>query len=241
MASPRKVKAVVVGLKRYIDDITWYRLKPEFSCRFKPGQFLHLALDSYDPSFNWPESRVFSIANAPGKEFIDILVSPKGRFTQRMIKELNVGTQVWLKLPYGSFNFDSSIDKNIVLIAGGTGITPFISFLEYLLENQIKYYSVNLFYGVRHPDLLIFENNIENYRQKIKEFYCKIFCEYINGTKHLETEQGVLPVQEILKQTSSLDTPEYYLSGPKAMIESFESELRNQGISGESILYDRWE
>jgi NAD(P)H-flavin reductase len=77
MSVPRKVLAVVTSLKKYRDNITMYRFKPEFRIKFKPGQFLHLALDDYDPSYNWPESRVFSMANAPGKDFIDILVSLK--------------------------------------------------------------------------------------------------------------------------------------------------------------------
>jgi NAD(P)H-flavin reductase len=241
MAPPRKVKAVVIGMKRYIDNITWYRLKPEFLCRFKPGQFLHLALASYDASYNWPESRVFSIANAPGKEYIDILVSPKGRYTQRMIKELASGTQVWLKLPYGTFNFDASVDKDVVLIAGGTGISPFISFLEYIMENQVNYHSIYLFYGVRRPDLIIFENNIENYRQKIKEFQCRIFCEKIINQSYISFDQGILPVNKIVRNTSLFPSPVYYLSGPKVMIETFNSELKEQGIKGENIFYDKWE
>ena len=146
MSVPRKVKAVVIDLIRYRDNITLYRFKPEFGVKFKPGQFLHLALDEYDPSYNWPESRVFSIANAPGKEFIDILISPKGSFTNRIINEISVGRQVWLKLPFGTFNFHDSSGKDVILIAGGTGISPFISFLEYLIEGKNGYRSINLFF-----------------------------------------------------------------------------------------------
>ncbi|HUX57538.1 MAG TPA: FAD-dependent oxidoreductase [Bacteroidales bacterium] len=241
MSSPRKVKAVVVGLKRYIDDITWYRLKPEFSCRFKPGQFLHLALDSYDPGFNWPESRVLSIANAPGREYIDILVSSKGRFTNRMINELSIGAQVWLKLPYGIFNFNDSVGKDVVLVAGGTGISPFVSFLENIFENKDDYRSINLFYRVREPDLVVFEKNIEKYKQNINGFHYRLFCENINSSGSLPFEHGILPVKEIVNQTVLYCDPVYYLSGPKAMIESFEKELTDKEILSDKIFFDKWE
>ncbi|MZP55352.1 MAG: hypothetical protein GT600_07895 [Bacteroidales bacterium] len=241
MSVPRKVKAVVIDLIRYRDNITLYRFKPEFGVKFKPGQFLHLALDEYDPSYNWPESRVFSIANAPGKEFIDILISPKGSFTNRIINEISVGRQVWLKLPFGTFNFHDSSGKDVILIAGGTGISPFISFLEYLIEGKNGYRSINLFYGVREQDLIIFEENLEIYQQKIKNFKYRLFCENINNESVLLLEPGILPVRELVNQTISFTDPVYFLSGPKPMIESFEKELNEKSIPPTKIFYDKWE
>ena len=201
MSAPRKVKAVVTHLKEYKDGVTFYQLKPEFRCRFKPGQFIHLALDNYDPSYNWPESRAFSIANAPGSEDIHILVSPKGEFTNRMTNEISVGREVWIKLPYGVFNFRESSGKDVVLIAGGTGISPFISFLEDSLTNNLNYKSISLFYGVREPELLIFEERIREFEIQIKEFSYRLFCERINGNISMTLEQGILPVKEIVNQT----------------------------------------
>jgi len=241
MSVPRKVKAVVTGLRKYRDNVTLYRFKPEFRVKFKSGQFLHLALDNYDPSYNWPESRVFSMANAPGKEFIDILVSPKGNYTNRMINEISVNKQVWLKLPYGTFNFHESSGKDVILIAGGTGISPFISFLEDLTESKNEYRSINLFYGVRNPDLIIFEENLQAYRQGIKNFSYRIFCENINNESFLFLEKGMLPVRELADQTITYTDPVCYLSGPKLMIESFERELKEKSIPPERIFYDKWE
>lgn len=241
MSVPRKVLAVVTGLKKYRDNITMYRFKTEFRIKFKPGQFLHLALDDYDPSYNWPESRVFSMANAPGKDFIDILVSPKGNFTNRMINEISVGEKVWLKLPYGTFNFRGSTGKDVILIAGGTGISPFISFLEDLTESRVEYRSINLFYGVREQDLIIFEDSLETYRQKTKNFKYRLFCENIKNEMTLSLENGMLPVRELADQTIMYTDPVYYLSGPKTMIESFEKELKDKAIPPDRIFYDKWE
>jgi len=241
MSSPRKVKVVVSDLKKYRDNVTMYRFKPEFQVKFKPGQFLHLALDNYDPSYNWPESRVFSIANSPEKDYIDILVSPKGKFTQRMINELKTGSKIWLKLPYGSFNLNSSADEHVILIAGGTGITPFISFLEYLLEREITYRSIKLYYGVRNCDLIIFDNTIERCRQRIPNFNYSIHCEHDIKEGNFKIHPGILPVEEIVQKASAMPGSTYYLSGPEGMIKAFEKGLMNAGISSERILFDKWE
>src|SRR6186997_2238603 len=98
-------------------------LRPErLVPRFQAGQFLHLALDRYDPTGFWPESRVFSIASSPSRrDTVAITYAVHGLFTQRMERELTEGRQAWIKLPYGDFVVDGASD--VALFAGGTGVT----------------------------------------------------------------------------------------------------------------------
>ena len=105
MATPRKLRCTVCELRDHGDRVYSLRLRSERPLpQFRSGQFLHLALDPYDPSGFWPESRVFSIASSPGrKDEVEIVYSVKGRFTSRMEKELCAGGEVWVKLPYGEF------------------------------------------------------------------------------------------------------------------------------------------
>src|SRR5438046_208202 len=96
---------------------------------FRPGQFLHLALDPYDATGFWPESRVFSIASSPTeRNRLCITYSAAGRFTTRMEAELAEGRHVWVKMPYGEFVVRKTTD--VALFAGGTGITAFTDFLD---------------------------------------------------------------------------------------------------------------
>ena len=121
--------------------------------RFKPGQFLHLALDAYQPGGFWPESRVFSIASSPReRDRLAITYAVKGAFTARMERELAEGRGVWVKLPYGEFVIDQSRDA--VLFAGGTGVTAFTAFLQSLETGRAP--RVLLFYGARTPDLFVY-------------------------------------------------------------------------------------
>lgn len=241
MAAPRKVEAVVTGITQFEGNVTFFTLTTCIVCRFKPGQFLHLAVDPYDPSFNWPESRVFSIANAPGGNELEILISPKGAFTKRMISEINIGSHVWIKLPFGIFNFDAATDKHVVLIAGGTGISPFLSFLRTQLTNPASYQSLTLFYGVRNPGLIIFNSTLEECTKKINGFNYVVYCEngITNSDKLLHL--GLLPVGKIVNSTSLMTNAVYYLSGPATMIEAFNFALRQTGIPNEQIIYDNWE
>jgi ferredoxin-NADP reductase len=96
--------------------------------RFLPGQFLHLAMDEYNPGDFWPESRVFSIASTPAeRDLLHITYAVNGQFTTRMESELHPGAEVWVKLPYGEFIVGTG--TSVCLLAGGTGVTAFTAFL----------------------------------------------------------------------------------------------------------------
>jgi len=243
MAVVRKIPVKVEEIISFSETVRQYKLKPlKKGIRFTPGQFLHLAIDEYDPSYNWPESRVFSLANSPTrKEYIDILVSKIGKFTSRMFDTLKVGDEAWIKLPYGIFNFDESLEKDTVLIAGGTGVSPFISFLQYAIDNELNP-AIHLNYGVRNTDMLIIQDLVKEAKQKLSNFNYQIHVEdEINDDFELALNTGQLPVSEIVRKSLSLNDAVYYLSGPPAMIMAFDKELKAKGISQKNIKYDNWE
>ncbi len=243
MAAIRKIQASVTQIIEYSDTVRKYVLKPaKRSFDFKAGQFLHLATDSYDPSFNWPESRVFSIANSPTrKDLIEVLISRKGKFTGQMFEQLKTGDEVWLKLPYGIFNFDDSMEKDSVLIAGGTGISPFMSFLQYAIDKELNP-AISLNYGVNNSDLIIINDLIKEATQKLPNFKYELYIENPNSKQiDLQFNTGILDINKIINNSLKLNEPVFYLSGPPVMIENFEQALKNAGIKAQNIKYDIWE
>jgi len=229
----------------YTVDLAPKRLVPHF----KPGQFLHLALDDYDPSGFWPESRVFSIASAPARrDYLKISYSVKGKYTTRMENELQEGRMVWIKLPYGDFVIQDT--ENVVLLAGGTGITAFTAFLENLTaEHQHMAY---LIYGARNCELLIYRNMIEiqaSLISRLKTFY---FIEnqhtlLTKGTQLTsQTQQphiipGRLFLDAIWNRLENPRSATFYIAGPPAMIQALTGNLLKKGVTTEKIKVDAWE
>ena len=207
---------------------------------FKPGQFLHLAIDNYDPGFHWPESRVFSVASSPTRlETIRITFSVKGKYTKRMFTEVEEGDIVWLKLPYGSFTFTKH--KSLIFVAGGTGITPFLSFLEHAIDNDIDN-DIRLYYGVRKPEYLIFGSLLEQCKKSLKNFSQQIFIENsLEAETNLRVHKGVLDINLIINSTKDIKEGVYFLAGPRPMIESFKKTLKSKGIEDDRIFIDSWE
>jgi ferredoxin-NADP reductase len=147
----KKYKTEIVSIQTPITGVYTLELSSEKKFKFAPGAFLHLALDEYDPSGAWPESRCFSIQTSPEEENIKITYAVKGRFTQRMEKELFVGKSVWLKLPFGDLFTQEHSKENAVFVAGGTGITPFLSL--FTDKSCAEYLNPSLYLGFRNRDL----------------------------------------------------------------------------------------
>jgi ferredoxin-NADP reductase len=235
-----KAPVIVEEVIKHTGQVCSLILKPlKRIPKYKPGQFLHLALDSYEPSFEWPESRVFSIANSPTRrEIIKITFAEKGKFTRRMLTEINDGDELWIKLPYGSFSFDND-DKDIVLIAGGTGITPYLSFLEYAIDNNLNS-NIKLFYGVKCQKLIIFEDIISECIASLLNFENKIYLEdLVISDKQFRT--GRLNIEEILNEIENIDNTIFYLSGPTDMVSNFKLYLLENRICESQIRIDKWE
>jgi len=197
--------------------------------RFKPGQFLHLALDTYEPGGFWPESRVFSIATSPReRDRLAITYAVKGAFTARMERELAVGTDVWVKLPYGEFVVDPSRDA--VLFAGGTGVTAFTAFLQSLEAGSAP--RVLLFYGARTPDLFVYGPLAAACAREVPSLACRLVDERTEG--HLSVD-AAWPAVEATRE------PAFYLSGPRQMLAALTAQLRERGVAGAAIRTDAWE
>jgi ferredoxin-NADP reductase len=220
-------------------------LRPERPApRFRAGQFLHLALDPYDPSRFWPESRVFSIASAPTqRDLLQITYSVHGWFTARMEAELAEGGSVWVKMPYGDFVVGGGAD--VVLFAGGTGITAFTAFLEGLTPDAQQ--AVTLAYGARTSRLLIYRDVVERCAQKLSAMDVAYFVEHDgDGDPRAPGERAVLnpgrvSVEAIWPRLRRPTDAQYYISGPPAMLRGIAEDLRNRAIEPEAIHIDAWE
>jgi len=230
MAVVRKIQCKVERVTDHGERVYTVELAPSAPVpRFKPGQFLHLALDEYEPGAFWPESRVFSIASSPReRDRLAITYAVKGAFTARMERELAVGADVWVKLPYGEFVVDPA--KDAVLFAGGTGVTAFTAFLQSLDAQSAP--RVLLFYGARTPDLFVYGPLAGACARQVPSLSCSLVDERNDGRLSVD---AAWPAIEATRE------PTFYLSGPPPMLAALAARLRERGVAEAAIHFDAWE
>ena len=223
----RKQAAEVVHIHQEIEGVFTLELKTlGRPFVYLPGQFLHLAIDTYDPSSNWPESRCFSMQSSPNEATILITYTVAGMFTKRMAVELKVGSQVMLKLPYGELFQNEHDQQKSVFIAGGTGITPFLSLFTH--ESFRAYKTPQIYLGFRSKSFHIYQvelNNLKNKNAYVQLFY--------------QDTDGVLDIEKIFQENGQ--EASYFISGPQLMIKTFKQSLLIRGVTENNILTDDWE
>lgn len=239
MPLTQKLACQVARVVAHGERVYTLTLRPERPVpRFRAGQFLHLALDPYDPTGFWPESRVFSIASSPGqRDAVRITYAVHGRFTERMERDLVEGRQVWIKMPYGDFVVDSLAD--VVLFAGGTGVTAFTAFLEDVTPSPNQ--SITLAYGARHSSLLIYRDIVERCAARLPSLDVSYFVEQDSGMDGAGFIPGRVSVAAVWPRVRRPFDTSYYISGPPPMLQGVGDDLRARNISPEAIHIDAWE
>ncbi len=234
---PQKVQCTITQVIDHGERVYSVFLKPDsLAPRFRPGQFLHFALDPYTPGDFWPESRVFSIASSPeDRSLLRITYAVKGQFTTRMESEIEVGHQVWVKLPYGEFMI--SPERDACLLAGGTGMTAFTAFLAGLRAEYPR--NVHLFYGARCPELLIFRPLVEEARQRCLRLHALYLVE--QGSDSIAYIPGRIDLNVVWKSFPDPLVARYYLAGPPEMLRILKSGLLQRTVSPSCIITDEWE
>lgn len=222
----KKYKSELIDISNPFKDIYTLEFRSLNSkYKYNPGQFLHIALDpDYDGSSQWPESRCFSMQSNPDQETIKITYAIKGKFTRRMEELLQVGTEVWLKLPYGDLFTQSHKKVNTVFIAGGTGITPFLSLFTH--DSFKEYYAPHIYLGFRSISYNIYMEELNT----VKLCHPKIYYEDV---------EGLIDINNIFSENGF--NSYYFISGPPGMIKLFRQVLIDKGVPKIQILTDDWE
>jgi ferredoxin-NADP reductase len=251
MSMPRKIRCQVEAVIDHGDRVYSLDLTPASPVPpFRPGQFLHLTVEDYDPAGFWPESRVFSIASSPrNRQHLRLCYSVKGRYTTRMEQVLAPGREVWVKLPYGDFVIDDA--REAVLVAGGTGISAFTAFLEALTAQTHQ--NVTLVYGARTPALFLFREMLLAQLAAVANFRGMFFTETADAlfaqqlaahpqkpaclTGRISVEDILRGLYPHLRPLSAL----FYLSGPPGMRAVLGAGLRAAGVPPEQVRTDAWE
>ena len=130
--------------------------------RFSAGQFLTLTVkDGLKPV-----QRCYTIASSPAdREFLEITIKREGLVSGIVHEKLSVGSLVAVSGPLGSFTFDGSVDREVVFIAGGVGITPLMSKIRFL-STQRWQGRIDLIYSVKTSQEIIFRKEIEHLKRR---------------------------------------------------------------------------
>lgn len=216
---------------------------------FQAGQYATFLLTDAAGSFR----RSYSIASSPHDlDFLQfcIQIEKDGRAAD-LFKASVAGSPFVISPPGGTFRIIKP-DHPVVLIAGGSGISPLKAIIHDLLEREEKGSQVVLIYGCKSADSIPFKKEILNWNQNFPlRFSGKISVE--TGSDSEVIQGNVLSVLQNLLQTSKaidqagpllagidLKVSHFYLCGPPPMIQSLVSFLTQAGVAEDQIFFEKY-
>lgn len=237
----REYDAVVDRIVDLTDIIKLVRFKlPEGAeINFKPGQYVQLKAPIYEGS-DEEVYRAYSIASSPTqKEYLELIIGyvPQGVATTYVHRHLELGDEVYINGPFGDFYYQDN-DREMIMVATGTGAAPILSLLNYMREHDIKR-KATFYFGARRPKDLFMLDYFKELEETMYDFK---FIPSLSGVTDEDTWDG--EVDRIDKAIERLledgDNKEAYLCGGAPMIDSVVKVLTSKGIPEELIYYDKF-
>ena len=198
---------------------------------FRAGQYVNMFVEIDGVR----TSRPYSISSPPGADYLDLTVrdKPGGFVASHLLSNAKEGDEFETTGPAGSFYHEPLIDgKNLVFLAGGSGVTPFMSIIR---EQGDKGWplNINLLYGCRVPDDVIFDKELKKLGKDNENFNCSIVIseppDKYRGLK------GFLDEKVIKKQVGDVKDKTFYLCGPNAMYDFCLPVLEKLGVPRHKI------
>lgn len=202
----------------------------------KAGQFASIRIMQ---GGEWSKPHPFTLAGAPEEPFLRLTIKKEGAFTSS-IPQLKPGDTIKCMGPLGAFCKDIDAKPSLVLIAGGVGITPFLSVLRHF-RNIHAGNAVLLFWVNKSKDGNICEDELKTLSQDLNLTVDHALSLDENapgyhdlGFPRIVYEQGRLN-DEVFKRRGVTTDAAFYLCGPPPMMEATLAALEKIGVPQESV------
>ena len=198
---------------------------------FRAGQYVNLFVTIGDVR----TSRPYSIASAPGEPHLDLTVreKPGGFVSPFLLSSLHAGDSLESTGPKGHFHHEPLIDADrVVLLAGGSGITPFASMIRHQARLGFPQ-DVTLIYGSRLTDDVIFGEELAELAAAQERFdYHLVISEPADG---YDGPTGFLDAARIRQAAGEQRGQSYFICGPDLMLGYCQQALEELGVPGHKV------
>lgn len=180
--------------------------------KYKAGQYAFVGFTS---SFLPKEVHPYSFASTESAEKLSFVIKTLGDYTIK-VGNLNKGDIALIEGSFGIFTLDSSKTENQIWIAGGIGITPFLSMARSLEREEYQNYSADLYYSTKTREELVYLDELKEIQSRTGRL--RVF-------EVVSNDKGNITAKDVYKYSNK--NADIFICGPKVMMDS----LRDQFVS----------
>lgn len=193
---------------------------------FRAGQYISVAATVEGVRTGRP----YSVSSRPGSDRLDLTVGEVsgGFLSSYLLQDVRVGDALVTSGPAGAFYHEPLIDgKQLVFLAGGTGITPFMSIIRQAAADDWPL-DITLVFGCRNPDEVLFDEELRGYQEATPRFRrVVVLSEPPDGH---EGPSGFLDTGILRDAVPDVEGRVFYLCGPRVMVDYCRPRLAELGV-----------
>ncbi len=213
----------LIEKEHLLDNIWAFRFQPDEPLEWTAGQYISVELPHSDPDGEGTK-RWFTVSSAPYESIIQITTRITETSFKQALSRLDVGGELQLlDKPHGTFVWQD-VDKPLVFVAGGIGITPFRSILKQRAHDKLPL-DVTVIYGSRTAEVP-FKDELTMWMQQDP----RLRVSYVVGVP--------LTADGLIELVPELSKSLVYLSGPKPVMETLDQDLQSHGLTEAQIKQD---
>lgn len=196
---------------------------------FLPGQYVNITVPGSG------QHRSYSFSSPSGATRMSFLIkNVPGGLMSGWLGKAGTGDALEMTGPLGSF-YQRPVDKPVLMLAGGTGLAPFLSMLEEMVQRGGQH-PVHLIYGVTRDQDLVLVERLQDLAQRLPGFS---FTTCVADAASTHPRQGYV-TQHMPAKVLHDGQVDVYLCGPPPMVEAVQKHFQAQGIVPASFHYEKF-
>jgi ferredoxin-NADP reductase len=227
----------IIGKNTLLLTISPKRKRDAFT--FQSGQY---AAIGFKHNGRPSPMRCFSIVSSPNDpQAVQFAMRIQGDFTNA-VSELKVDDTVFLQGPFGDFALNELYDRNVIMLAGGIGITPFMSMARYAAQTNSTT-QMTLLYSCSFPDDIPFMDELIDLEKRNPRFKVAFFITQgpVDKLQNIRRLAGRISEDRLKQLTNgNYDSYTYFVCGPKQFTESLSSTLLSNKVAAERIITEEF-
>ena len=226
--NPLTVKAIHIETDQAKSFVFAPAVEHKSAFEYQPGQFLTFRI----PLESGNIERSYSLSSTPGFDpemTVCVKRVTSGKGSNWFHDQVQVGMRVWSKMPAGRFTLDKT-DHDILLVAGGSGITPCISLIKQTLLQTKR--NIKLIYVNTDKPNIIYAD--------ILQYLVEKFADRFTCIHWLDDENGLIGPENIVDLTRDCSNISSYICGPDQLMSMAEQTLADQPSVTKSIKIERF-
>jgi sulfhydrogenase subunit gamma (sulfur reductase) len=223
-------KAKILSVKKPTDSERHFtlRMADQSQMRFAPGQLLEVSLMGFG------EIPIGFASSPTRKNTFDIVIRTVGRVS-KAVNKLEKGDEIFVRGPLGNgFDVEKLKGHDILIVAGGIGLCPTRSLIQYIIDKRKDFNRFTIFYGTKSPEQQLFLEDLGRWRIADDVDYFETVDKADPGVWN----GNIGVITSLFNKTTISPDARVIICGPPVMFKFVIMELNKIGVKHENIFLD---